>query len=89
MSYGFKDVIDFKVGDVFYESDYCGTVKLQVSTLPSVEEVDIFDEKHRQVSFKATMIEGGKEVEFLMTEGLEHYGPKLYDHPAYVNLKEI
>lgn len=65
---------ELKVGDVFYECEY-GTNLRMVVTKPIIFEND-------QWKWKA-IDEDGKEVDYLITKGYEHYGPKLYSYPAY------
>ncbi len=41
-----------------------------------------------QLVFKGS-VEGREDVNFLVTKGLEHYGPKIYKRPAYVGVQNI
>jgi hypothetical protein len=63
-----------KIGDTVYERDYGHSMKFTVKTMP--EHTTDFDDSHRQFTWVMTD-EEGVDVQFLITEGMEHYGPKL------------
>lgn len=70
-------------GDVFWESCQLGNVKGVVTTEPKLEN-DVF-------TFTADITRDGvnitHDVSYRITKGMEHYGPKLYQEPAYVNIR--
>lgn len=73
-------VEDIKVGDIHYEYDYGVQLKVQVVTAP-VKNRD-------QWSWKSKQVSNGTPIDYLITEGMSHYAPKLYDYEAYaVNTK--
>lgn len=81
MGMGFDELCAVKSGDELYESCAYGTYKFKViSTSVSKDTVE----------FTGEIIEGceptGKTVDFLITKGLEHYGPSIYKYPAYGNI---
>lgn len=62
------------VGSVFYENGYGRSIKLICISTPVCND--------SQWTWKA-MSECGKEIDYLITEGLEHYGPKVSLEPDY------
>lgn len=81
-------VEDIKVGDIHYEYGYRREeYVMEVTQVPTRSESSI----GAQWTWKAKCIQAphpdyiGNENEFLITEGLEHYGPTLYNYQAYVN----
>ena len=67
---GFDTVVrEFKVGTTFYEDVYGTRFEYLVTTNPKVID--------DQVTWDAINYDGGAQ-KFLITKGLEHYGPKLY-----------
>lgn len=84
MSLHFKDL---KTGDIVYE-DACGSLEVLVISDPTSSMVDFGDgEARRQWMFLGMVPSaagGSSVVEFLTTEGWEHYGPRLYREPNMV-----
>ncbi len=80
----FYETLD--VGDEFYEEDYGQTMHLRVTEGTSIQTMQ--SEDRRQFVWKAVEITGemdelgretvGNEINYLITEGYEHYGPKVY-----------
>lgn len=66
---------EIKVGDIHYEYDLGMGIKVQVDTLPV--------KKGDQWTWEATHLSSGNKINYLVTEGLTHYGPNLYDYKAY------
>lgn len=78
MSYNFEQVCEFNIGDEYWESSQYGNIHFEVITKPVVDD--------GQVSFMAQNLDDETHTyKILMTEGFEHYGPKIYDFPAYAN----
>ena len=65
----FTELEQLEVGDIFYEEVYGNSYKFWCKSKPIVVE--------GYVSWLATNYDGELTV-FLVTRGLEHYGPKLY-----------
>jgi len=64
-----------KVGDVFYERGFGDMLKMVV-----VEEVSHEDGQWRWAAEDIN----GERVNYLLTDGYEHYGPKIYrEHEIY------
>lgn len=89
----FEDILTLKKDSVVYECSYLmGNVKVILITDPAVTVTEINGEKKRQVRFSACIIKRGEEdkiQDYLVTEGLEHYGPSLYNMPQYISLKDF
>lgn len=74
---------EFNVGSVFWECNhYMGSVKFTVSHKPISQQFKIGDRTYTQWIWKAVNEQGG-EHDFVLTDGLEHYGPSLYREPVY------
>lgn len=77
----FYETLD--VGDEFYEEDYGQRIRLQVTEGTTIKMME--SEGRRQFVWKAIEILDlsdveytGREIEYLITEGYEHYGPNVY-----------
>jgi len=68
-------VEEIKVGDIHYEFEYGMGVKLEVLTLPVLE--------NDSWTWKSKNVRTGEEVLYTVVKGFEHYGPNLYDYEAY------
>jgi len=68
---------DLKLGDSFYESYYGVNAYMIV-----IKEPTHIDGKWEWTA----MNENGEEVEYLITDGYEHYGPSIYSEPAYTRI---
>jgi len=66
---------DVKKGARFYESEYGCCIEWMA--LEDVRESKMETEDRKQYRCKCKTPKG-EELELLQTEGLEHYGPKLY-----------
>lgn len=66
---------DLTYGSVFYECDYGMCIKLKVTSFITF--------KDNQWTWTAVDLGSGEEVDYLVTKGFEHYGPKLYSDPDY------
>lgn len=88
MSMTFKEQSNLKVGDVLWESTQCGNIKFKVKTV-TIDQIELDGKIHQQVYINGTDRASGKEVEFMTTEGLEHYGAKLCWEPKYDSFDDI
>jgi hypothetical protein len=75
-----NEIPHFKIGDVFYECEAGINIEARV-TEPPVEGAGF--EGKRQWRWKAVNTQNGQEIDYLITEGLSHYGPRLYRSPQY------
>ena len=77
---------EIKIGDIHYEFEYGCCIKSKVITQP--ERTD--DVEYVQWSWKSENVNKPEEIiNYLVTEGLSHYGPNLYDYEAYHGSKYI
>lgn len=79
-SYDVKAWLDFKVGDILFESSQYGQCAVKVLTKPVEED--------GQVRFKAHIYDynGRREQNYTGTIGFSHYAPALYDEPQYLGM---
>ncbi len=84
MRLNYEQLKNLKIGGIYYDSTQRSNIKFTVKTEP-IEEVkgDL-----TQISFIGS-VKGQDDIRFLMTKGLEHYGPNIYEFPAYVGVKNI
>lgn len=69
------------MGNVIWDSSQYGNIELKVLEEP----IETFSESlnAHQLKWVCSAIASGEKLEYLITEGLEHYGPSLYNFPAY------
>lgn len=79
----FDDVAALKPGDVFYECEMGVNIRARVTTAPMLGESY---EGRKTLSWKAENTENGNLIDYMLTEGLGHYGPRLYTAPQYCKL---
>ena len=73
---------DIKIGTVFYECQSGMNIKARATTDPvSSEGID----GRTYWQWKAVNVINDSEILYGLTEGLEHYGPRLYDSPQYIS----
>ena len=72
-----------KKGDVFYECEYGITVEARVTSNISKNTITIHDKDRIQWVWEAVDVKTGEPISYMVTEGLEHYGPRLYKTPQY------
>lgn len=83
MSYSFEKLTQLNVGDIAYECQYGMNLKFVVKTKPVVEDCDMSDKVRRQVTWTAENVIDGSKIDYLVTEGMEHYGSRIYSRPEY------
>lgn len=74
-------VEDIEIGDIHYECEYGKNLQVMVLTEP-------VRNGKGQWSWKSEDCKTEKEIEYLVTEGASHYGPKLYYKPQYMEMKK-
>lgn len=79
MSYNFKQVKSFKIGERYWESGQYGSINFEVTSDPVVTTHSHGD----RVEFMARDVNSGHEIRYILSEGYEHYGPQIYDMPMY------
>lgn len=67
-----------KNGDVFYECEYGRNYEFIVVTEPKCD--------NNKWTWTAKNTKTDQIVEYLITEGYEHYGPRIYSQPQYVKM---
>ena len=82
----FDKLAQMKVGDVFYECEYGANIRARVTTAPVIDTTSW--EGKRQLRWEAENTESGEPISYLLTEGLDHYGPRIYDEPQYGYIKD-
>lgn len=75
MAKSFNEVAAFEVGEQYMECSGYGDISFEVITKPKVMKSG----KYTQVSFEAISLDSGEPIGYLLTKGLEHYGPRIYD----------
>jgi len=71
---------NIKAGDIYYECSSGCNLQLQAITQPYNE--------NGAWQWKAIRVKTGDMVDYLITEGYEGYGPKLYSEPQYVKITD-
>lgn len=71
------DLEKLEVGDVIYECEYGQCLQVEIETKPALE--------HGQWTWKGKVLNARpRTIDYLVTAGMEHYGPKLYYEPPYL-----
>lgn len=81
--YTFDDVANIVVGQVFYE---CESGRNIVAMCLTKAEIVAADDGKRSARFKGLNLMSHEEINYMVTEGLMHYGPRLYTNPEYVKV---
>lgn len=81
----FEKVAKFKVDDIFYECQYGMNMEFRVLTVP--EQSEGYNGR-ACLSWTAVNTKTNVTIDFGLTKGLEHYGPRLYDEAEYVTVKD-
>lgn len=79
-------VAQFKPGDVFYECEYGLNIEARVVSRPLEGWSNSLG--RRQWRFTAVNVHNGVPIDYLVTEGYSHYGPRLYREPQYATVKD-
>lgn len=75
---------EIKIGDIHYEYEYGVGIKVTVKTLPIKEKRD--DDNYWSWQ---SVTDGGKEIQYGVSDKYAHYGPNLYDYEAYQGAKML
>lgn len=75
---------NLNVGDIFYECFYGSNFVFTVSTKPTKNEFELDDKTRIRWEWSAAR-SNGDIVNFVITEGLEFYGPQIYSEPQYIS----
>jgi hypothetical protein len=79
---------ELNVGDIFYECQSGFNIQAKVTTQPKSKTITFMEEEKIQWQWTAVNVTTGEEINYCLTEGLEHYGPRLYSEPQYVYVKD-
>lgn len=81
-----SEIPGLQVGDIFYECEYGTNIEARITSAP----VESFSESlgKRQWKWTAENTQNGKVIDYLLTEGLSHYGPRLYRQPQYIRFED-
>jgi hypothetical protein len=72
----YQELKNLKIGDIFKECEYGYCIECRVLTVP--KENKMTTENRNQLKWKAQEISTLEEIDYLVTEGLAHYAPKIY-----------
>lgn len=75
-------VNDIKVGDIHYEFGYGCGIKCEVISEPRRN-------KDGQWIWQSKNLKSNEVINYMVSEGFEHYGPNLYDYEAYTGMKYV
>lgn len=78
------EVKNLKKGDIVYECQYGQNIRTMLVSAP--EGAVGVDEKPAW-KWQAVNTVTGEEIEYMLTEGFSHYGPRLYNAPQYATLR--
>jgi hypothetical protein len=81
----FDKLAQMKVGDVFYECEMGLNIEARVTSLPVASNDN--SEGRRVLRWNAVNTQNGEPIAYLLTEGLDHYGPRIYDQPQYGGMR--
>ncbi len=85
MSIQDEEISSLKPGDVVYECERGMNLEVRIETAPT-ESAD--SDGRRKWQWMATNTQNGERIYYLLTEGLSHYGPRLYREPQYARIKD-
>ena len=81
-----EELKDLKVGDVIYECEYGTNIEVRLTSAPTSAESSEALGKRTQWRWTAENTQTGEVIDYLLTEGLSHYGPRLYRQPQYIHV---
>jgi hypothetical protein len=76
---------DMNIGDIFYECQSGINLKCKVLTRPEYTNEVYSGIAKRHWKWVAENVYNGDKINYGLTEGFEHYGPRLYSEPQYVH----
>jgi len=79
------EIANLEIGDVIYECEGFTNIEVRITSKP-VASISEPLEGRTQWRWTAENTQNGKSIDYLLTEGLSHYGPRLYRQPAYVTI---
>lgn len=81
----YDNLTEIKTGMIIWDCVVGMCAKIEITSDPVEIEPSKMegDELRRQWSWKGIHVDSGKEIDYLMVEGFEDYGPLLYEEPIY------
>ena len=76
---------DMNIGDIFYECQSGYNIMCKVLTRPEWTNEDVFGTSSRHWKWLGQNVHNREKIQYGLTEGLEHYGPRLYREPQYAH----
>lgn len=80
MTIATDEIEAFKIGDVFYECEAGVNIEARVTSKPIVGEGH---EGRKTLSWEAVNTQNDEPISYFLTDGLGHYGPRIYRQPQY------
>lgn len=80
MSIRDSEISSLAIGDIIYECEMGMNIEARVTSSPTETTTD---DGKRQWRWTAENTQNGKVINYLLTEGMSHYGPRLYRMPQY------
>ena len=85
-SYSYKQLKEIKVGDTLFN---CSSgINIEFSVIEAPVEAYSSGLESNQLTWKG-VDPNGEEMNFLITETLPHYGPKIYDYKVYTEPEDF
>ena len=79
---------EMNIGDIFYECQSGYNIKCKVLTRPEWVLQESAEKTRKHWTWFAVNVFTGGNINYGLTEGLEHYGPRIYSEPQYVHYKD-
>lgn len=81
------DIVSLNIGDLIYECEaWFGNLEARVTSKPVETEIEIDGRTRKQWSWSAENTQTGDPINYLITDGLSHYGPHIYRAPQYCRM---
>jgi hypothetical protein len=80
------EISALKIGEVIYECRSGVNIEVRITSEP-VQVPGGYDGR-KQWQWTAENTQNAEPIAYLITEGLSHYGPRLYRQPQYVRVME-
>ena len=77
---------DIKIGDTLYEYEYGHCIKSVVLSQPKRKETA---DGEIQWTWTSEICGTEDTIDYMLTEGYQHYGPNLYDYEAYIKPERL
>lgn len=79
-----SEIPTLEVGDIIYECEArFGNLEAKVTEKPTET---VTEDGKKQWRWAAENTQDGSKIDYLITEGLSHYGPRIYRQPQYIKM---